>query len=213
MPYNVVDGDEFDVTFVTLYEQTQAGNNSFRIRAVVAPGMEVTDQQVINTLGFIVGPLYKAYLASNCRYSGATIRRVLGGGDQPKSKWSVVEAGVGLSDPPVLPRQAALLLSLYTDLAGRKYRGRTYWPFIPSEYLSADGTPAPVLLGLVDSITTVILADTNIPGAGINVITVQFGLHPAGGTWQQFRTALLHDQFATQRPRSDFGQMNKSPFT
>lgn len=78
---------------------------------------------------------------------------------------SVVTVGLaGEQAVTPLPNETALVVTLYTGLVGRSYRGRNFWPGMPTNLMEANGTVAAASLAglqttfeaLIDELPTVV---------------------------------------------------------
>jgi hypothetical protein len=83
----------------------------------------------------------------------------------------------GAIGSPSLPNNVAVCVTLFTDLAGRSYRGRSYMPGIPESYVTLSGISsmlagdyAGVFIDLVDTLSTA--------GYELVVTSFQTGLAP-----------------------------------
>lgn len=211
MPYAIQNNDEFRLTLWCRWSDQESQND---LRILVRTGVLflATDQDLLGLLSTTWGPLMTSGFATDASYSGATLRRVIGAGAQPITKFSILGSAAGTSTTPTLPRQVTGLISLYTDVAGKKNRGRFYYPFPATEWLSADGSPAPVFVGAtLGDIATEVTNETTVV-IGAQPVKYQYGLHNPAGDWLKYETSRQHDRWATQRKRGDFGQQNRNPF-
>jgi len=215
MAYSVEFGDEFRWSIYCRH-RGQESINQVRVRVIqtLVP-LSGTDQDLCDQLSSTVAPFMTASFTTETRYEGSTIRRVASiiGGGQPVTKFSILGTAAGTLAPPTLPAQVAGLVSLYTDVGGKKYRGRFYYPFVAQSEQEADSSPDPAFVGTtLGDIGALLTSVVTILHTGVPTFKVHFGLHPAGGDPQQFTYFKAHDAWATQRRRSDFAQLNRSPF-
>lgn len=120
-------------------------------------------------------------------------------------------AGTGTSGVNALPKQSCGLTSWKTALGGRKYRGRTYWPFMGTAMVTGDGVPSAGAQTLLANATVAVL-NLTAPNVGGRSATVQLSVfHRSDGTSTPITTGLIKPAFATQRRRGDFGRLNSSP--
>jgi hypothetical protein len=128
---------------------------------------------------------------------------------------SVTGAGPGTGGAIALPRQTAGLTHWSTHLAGRAYRGRTYWPFPATAHDTGDGTPTTAYVTAINAIASGLVAITGISGSGtagcnfvINHRKNKAGIIPP----QTFIISGTSEaKWGTQRRRGSFGRPNVSP--
>lgn len=81
-----------------------------------------------------------------------------------------------------LPNETAIVVTLYTGIVGRRFRGRNFWPLTSTTYMEADGTLAgatvtalqdtfdALIAGLVTEGTFVLAVHSEV-GAMVNQVT------------------------------------------
>lgn len=107
------------------------------------------------------------------------------------------------------PKQAAAIIQKRTGLAGRKNRGRAYFPFIPADFLLANGEltgAARVTYG----VSAVILLGDQVLTFGGNSVTMKAALFHKGVpvTTTDITGYVVGPKIGTQKRRGDYGRTN-----
>lgn len=124
--------------------------------------------------------------------------------------------GVGTGGAVALPRQTAGITHLTTALAGRAYRGRSYWPFPSVTHDQGDGVPTSAYASLIGTAIGGLLLLSAISTAG-RTATIQMVLNHRknkAGVIPPITPIVLtfaEQKWATQRRRGSFGRPNVSP--
>jgi len=190
----------------------QAGLMVHHYRCSASGGAGVTDQNAVDALSTIFAPLVKAMLSINAAYAGATLQII-----RPNLRptvYSTNSNGIGMVAGDPLPRQAAGLITLRTNEAGRKGRGRKYVPF-PSEGDNANGVgPAPAYMANAATLGAAFVAQrviTAMVGDTATLVPVIYHrANPIGSP--DVSSYFVRAKWATQRRRGSFGKPNQSPF-
>jgi hypothetical protein len=128
---------------------------------------------------------------------------------------SILLAGAGTGGTDALPRQVAGLTAWKTALAGRAFRGRTFWPFPSAAFDTGDGVPT----------AAAVTAYTNLAVEALNFVTVGDVTNRSiialvirnkpvrGVPWTSTPVTVgtTFNKWATQRRRGTFGRANVSP--
>lgn len=125
--------------------------SSFGLKVASAPTQSDLDA-MINS----VAAQYKLIIKSPGRFEGARLLIGQDGGD-PIELNSVSGAGVGSAAVASLTPQVQILVRKGTALAGRRNRGRTFWPDTPETNVQNDGTLDSALITSYQTVATDLL--------------------------------------------------------
>jgi len=206
----LLDGDLLIVR-IAMFHTDQAGLNIRHYRVSNSQGAGVTDQEVVDALDLLYEFDYKASLSSAATYRGVSVQKFLPA-PPLQAVFSTVSAGIGglVGDP--LPKQVAGLVTLRTQFAGRKFRGRMYIPF-PSESVNeVDTQPSAAYIASIAAIGTNMIAQQSIGLAPDTADVTPVLFHRLGGTTDDLTSRVASPLWATQRRRGDFGRKNILPF-
>jgi hypothetical protein len=162
----------------------------------VATPPTITD---LNAFSTSLSAYYRGQIKSPGTYDG--IRALIGqdGGD-PVELNSVAGAGAGTTNVEMVPPQVMVLLRKTTALAGRRNRGRTFWPDLQETHVTSAGALSSTML---TSLTTTASDILSLFSAG-TVFDGMVLLHATGDTDPTPVTAYTPDPMvATLRPRFD----------
>lgn len=192
----------------------QASVNTWYYRADTDVGLGGDDAVAAALLDTTLAPLIKPMLNNNVVYRGVTlqIHRLT---QDYIAQVGNAHSGAGTGGAISLPRQTAGLTSWKTALAGRAFRGRTYWPFPSSSHDVGDGSPTAGYTTLATAMTAAVEGVAFL-GDGTNYTNVHFVLRakPTRGVpWST--TSIIQGQvstfWATIRRRGSYGRANRSP--
>lgn len=202
--------DVYEIKYAT-YCAGNAGINVLHYACTAVAGTGSTDIQLATQLDALMAPLYKACMAGIATYYGIRAQRVT---PLPKSLSVVVSPniGVGLAGAAALPGQVCGIITLQTAIAGRKNRGRVYVPFPASAQNDAtNDTPVGGYKNEIQSLG-VGLTSTIVAGVGGNTSTmVPVIYHRKDSTFTLVVSIRANQKWATQRRRSNYGQLNPYP--
>lgn len=172
-----------------------------------------TDQDVATAFDTTLAPLYKAVLNDNASYRGivAQILRLTPTRILFADVFAVGNTGVGTAGAISLPTQTSGLVGFYSNLAGRKYRGRWYISFPASADDSGTGYPQASYLSRVSAIAAGILGISMISSGGRTAAGVPSLVNRTTYATTPITTYSTRLNWATQRRRSAFGRANSSP--
>jgi len=188
----------------------QASVNTFHYQVNVVGSPGATDLDVAVTLDAALAGLYKPFLNNNATYRGVTVQII-----RPLpikiDVISVGAPGAGTGGAIASAHQVSGLTSWYTATAGRKGRGRTFWPFPPTAFTSGDGTPTAGSVTIMDAIASAVFGYSTVVNGGRSA-TVQFGIYSRTlGTLTPVVTRITRGVWATQRKRGAYGRANVAP--
>jgi len=135
----------------------------------------------------------------------------------------VVESARGLSAFPVglvaggcVPTQVAAVVTKRSGVAGRAYRGRLYWPFLPDAFTDAQGELTAIAAANVEAATQALFNPFTITLGPNSVSFIPVIVHavtddnPLPLTYQPVILFSCSLRLGTQRRRGDYGALNKA---
>lgn len=187
----------------------QVSNNVFykRVTATTGESLELNELASLaaNAYSFLWTPMMSVYSA----FYGVKVELVV---PIAIPQWGFFALNVvGDANQPLLPRQSAGIVTWRTSLVGKRYRGRTYFPFPSTLHCESDGTPTPGYKVLLEDVIDVFAQNEVLTGAGGSVTwrTSVYSRINQGSYPVQSGTA--RDKFATQRRRGSYGKANSLP--
>lgn len=186
-------------TFCSAGPQNGINVFSYQVTGVVGGG--VTDQDVANALSTRVAPLFTDYFTPAVFYNGLRAQ-VIRPGLKPFVT-STNGAGTGLIVSDILPPQTALLLSLRTNVAGPRGRGRIYLPFWNEGQSDVNGIPTAGALAFATAWSNGMMAViTVLVGANTVTLTPVVVSRTPPETQIAVSSVVIRTRWATQRRRS-----------
>jgi len=215
----LLNGDIF-VARVYCTSGDQVSINSFYYKFIASAGIQPTDQDVATNLDTVFAPLYKLVLADTDTYNGTQVQIVdpFTPGPTPAAVFDNTNGGLGSIAAAVLPRQTCGISTWQTNFAGRKFRGRTYWPFPTLSFDVGEGVPTNAAVVAYQNIAVGALGFTFIAGFAGTFEQVLFhrnfphAVPPILPTADVITNVLTHKKWATQRRRGSYGRPNVAPF-
>lgn len=188
----------------------QEAVNTFHYLVTAAGGTPATDLDVLTTMDTAAASLAKAIIPSNARFDG-WLGAIISRDPPPVTVQSTAGAGAGASGIIPFPKQATGITSWYTANAGRAFRGRTYWPFLSSNYADTNGEINTGGVTAMDALAAAIQAISAINVTG-RTATIQFGIyHRKTKSMSPIVVRTTRRTVATQKRRGDFGRPNTAP--
>jgi len=203
-------GDKLRVIFYCRCND-QLGLNVRYFEVATKTGLGVSEEAIANSMFDAYDSLYAALLSNQASFAGVTVQKVA---PLPKGTvFSSTDAAVtGIGGAELLPKQVSGLISLYTTIGGREYRGRMYVPFPEMEANTTGGLPDTGYLALLNDLA--IFADNTITstvGADANsMFPVVYSRKL--DVYTRLDRGVRRTKWATQRRRGDFGPVNLTPF-
>jgi len=188
----------------------QASVNTVFYKVVSVGTPASTDADFAQTLDSAIGAVLITMLNNNASYRGVQGQIVF---PLPVrvAAFNTASAGAGTSGATALPRQASGLISWKTNLAGRKFRGRTYIPFPATTSDTGNGIPTAGYITALSSFATALLNMTAL-ATGCLTSTISLGVHSrVAHTTTDISSSLSQNRWATQRRRGSYGRQNISP--
>lgn len=170
-----------------------------------------TDAHVAAQVDGVVGTLYKSAMSKFARYQGVTAQIIKPTMYIPSQ--NNTSAGIGINDGDPIPAQAAGLVSLRSDLSGRKNRGRKYIPFPPEDYNNTSGDPSIDYQGILAGFASFWTSNLEVDGGGGNTAVLKpVVYHRATGTTTALTSYVVRKHWATQRRRGELNRGDVGPF-
>ena len=192
----------------------QASVNTFHYKVLTTVGLGGSDTVAAPLVEALFAPLYKAIINNNAKWDGLTLQIHRVTADYAAVP-ATANAGSGTGGAVSLPRQVAGLTTWRTALAGRKYRGRTYWPFPPAAFDVGDGTPTVAAVTAMNAVAT-LASGIAFLGDDINYSTCQLVIRNKPVTlvpWTSnaVTNGITNTHWATIRRSGSYGRPNISP--
>lgn len=130
-----------DVYKVRVYTKI-ATQNAFNVgywQTLTETGSGATLAQLVAFFDARFAAPYKAYMADSAEYMGVGVQKISPAPIQAEG-FTTANRGFGGVEEEMLPPAVAYVITMRTQFAGRKFRGRKYLPFWP-ETRSTSGTP------------------------------------------------------------------------
>lgn len=188
----------------------QVAINSFHYAITAVGGSPATDQDLCTDFASVVASLIKATLPNEAQWRGV-LANILGRLIPPIGVQDTLGAGPGTNGILPLPKQACGITSYYTTLTGPKYRGRTYWPFLASNFADVNGEITNAGKAALAAVVAALVAFTTTSVGG-RTATHEFVIyHRDTNTSNAVKNTLARNTVATQRRRGDYGRPNVPP--
>lgn len=204
-------GDILEVEVLTL-QGNQIGVNMlhYAVRTTVAPVPSL--QQIANAVDNALHIQYKQILNNTATYRGVAVANV--SGLRTTQFIANPNAGGGSAGASALPTQVRGVLSYYTQLAGPRYRGRSYIPFPPTIAGDSSGMPTAGYVTFLAILLVAIVGPIVVPNGGGSASLGLVVAHRNGlvYTGSDVVTAYARNKFATQRKSGAYGRPNLNPF-
>lgn len=198
--------DILEVKLFTEFED-QLGVNVIHTKVIAVAGTGADFSAALTYLWSTYRPHWRALVNNNCRVARISIQKVfpLPRGAAAYDDTSATD-GTGGADP--IPAQVSGIITRFTALAGRKYRGRVYIPFPATVFNATDDTPSAAYVTALDLFADDITGTDEI-GAGGNTFQMQSCIfHRADNTSTPTLNWRSNKKWATQRRRGNYGQPN-----
>jgi hypothetical protein len=202
--------DLYVVRLVTSMDlQTAINVRHYKVTAKVGTG--ATDAQIASAINTQFVATYRDMMSQAAVWRGVDVRRILPAPPGVPTAHVALANGLVLAD--ALPAQAAFVITLRTNFAGKRYRGRVYIAFPGESDNGPNGNPTAAAFARLDLLAVKFSQTLAGVGAGGNtndiapvVYSKKFGL----------QTTIIgttsRDRWATQRKRGGHGRPNPPPF-
>lgn len=202
-------GDLMEVKFYCLQAE-QVGINVRHYAVTAMAGAGLTELQLAIGFATLLAPKYKQLIAEGARFEGVGVRKIR---PLPVSMeaFSANGSGPGTVTGDTLPRQVTGLLSLRTNEAGPRRRGRVYVPFPGEFHNAANAIPSAAYTNLLSELGDALKANASIT-SGANTADLRPVIWSrVGGTSADLTVVLARQKWATQRRRGSYGRPNAIP--
>jgi hypothetical protein len=193
----------------------QAAVNTYNFSIFGVSGGAVTDQDLSNALDLLTSTFYTTYMSSAATYDGVQTYFVLRSGALPAPVKTISSSGPGLTGPPTVPPNSALVLKYNTPVRGPGGRGRVYLPFAATAQVAPDGRSTVAMDVLVNSFASAMLVPFTLTSGGSSATAVWSLLtrhpSPAPPTTAQITQAESSQKFGQMHKRGSYGRPNASP--
>lgn len=192
--------------YVTMQEQTGIIVRHYRISDITGGP---TDADLADAVDAKVSVTLKDCLVQLASYRGVGVQRI---NPLPKTVevFNTMGQGVGTQAGEPLPKQVCAVITLRTQFAGPRYRGRAFVPFPAEADNGADAKPTAAMLArlvlFADKLDDALVVPPLGGGAAIPVVYSR-----KFGTREDILQASVRSRWGTQRRRGDFGATNISP--
>jgi len=192
----------------------------YKVTVVNPPGTSLGT--IVSTLDSLYAPIVKNMLCAAATYQGAMLRRVWPLPPSPPAAEDT-SRGPGLVAGELMPRQVAGVVSKFTAIAGRAFRGRAYTFFPSEDSNTANGTPSGAYLTSLDALAS-LMTQTHVIALGGSVTIQPVLFHrgstldppdpavPLEGSTTPIAGCRRRTGWGTQRKRGYFGRPNTPPF-
>lgn len=209
MPAALAVGDRVQVR-IWSSDAEQASVNTVYYKVISLAGTGASDARLATDFDAVIAAAMKNLLNVSARYDGVQVT-IVNRLPLPVSQTGNVNAGLGTRGINSLPRQAAGILSIRTDIAGPRGRGRLYLPF-PSGVDNTDpGRPLGAYITNAELLGADMLAFAST-GVGANTANLQWVV------WSKVHAAMIPvvnyivpPFWATMKKRGSYGRPNRSP--
>lgn len=205
-------GDILEARFVCEYQTgRQASYNIRHYRVSAKVGNGATMQELATLLSGSFHQTFKAVMSSSARFVGVGVRRI-----QPLpvtvESSDAANVGAGGVTGEILPTQVCGIITLRTQYAGPRYRGRVYVPFPSEASNDTTGEPIAAYNAAMVNLANVFAMTLTGGGAGnTNTIKPVIWSRKFGEPEDVVR-ADQRSKWATQRSRGMSGRKNVPPF-
>lgn len=192
------------------YVNSQIGQNAcdFQIGAQLGTGS--TLNALLNAWSTTVVSNWLPPMPSNVILTGTIAQlfdTITGKVTQSVVKEDGTNHGAGSAD--VAPTQVAFVVKKKTGLAGKKFNGRFFYPFLDAAQLTADGQIAGAYQTTIVAALSLTFGSQSLITAGNGYSVIPQILHrPAPLTGTIVSVIVSSGQLGTQRRRGDYGRRN-----
>lgn len=195
-------------SYTTVPNQTAVNRWHYWVTAI--GGSPGTDIDLLTSLNTLIAGDMKNQLPANATWKGF-MASIINRTPPPVPVQLTTGAGVGTIGVDCVAKQVCPIVSWYTANAGRKYRGRTYWPFMPVNWVDNYGEVVAAGSVAYDLTAGVLQNFTAVSNGGRTATVAMVIYHRVTGTHDNVVTRLTRATPATQKRRGDYGRPNVSP--
>jgi hypothetical protein len=201
--------DVLEVRFVCK-APTQYAFNVRHFRVTAIGGGQPTLDTAVLAMSAKFGPLYKACMSSTATFYGCDVRRLL-----PSLSLAVqtkTGSGAGTVAGDLMSTQTAGVISLRTNLPGKKFRGRMYIPFPGETDNDVNARPVAALLSNYAALLLPHTQNTTYNNGADNFSAVGVIYHRSVKTETTIVSGFVRLDWGTQRRRSSINRPDRAPF-
>jgi hypothetical protein len=191
-------------------DSEQASVNTFHYLVDTVGTPAGTDADFNTGLESLVAATWKTLINNNATFKGTTTQ-IINRIPKPVYVTETGSAGVGSAGAIAGPRQAAGLISLKTNYAGSRYRGRSYIPFPSSTDMSGNGVPGSAYTTKLTTLNGILLAWVTVTTGGRSADFDLVVYSKKFSTTALVLTILARTAWATIKKRGTYGRPNTSP--
>lgn len=163
-------GDRFVLDVWLHWKGVYALNRrTWDLKVMLGPG-GATTEEIAALMGSDLVDCYRRAIGNDANFYGWSLLRTHPSNDGP---WINAFNQPGINTSPSLPPQVAVLIKMSTGLLGRRNRGRTYIPFVPSGFVGSNGNLTPTAMVRYEDLR--LLA---VQGLTVNDGVTQYGFVP-----------------------------------
>lgn len=157
----------------------------------------------------ITGELY-ALFTSQVQCLGMRVWERQIGGVAPAGRAGVIDDGSTGTNvaTTMLPLEVTGVLTTYSSFPGRKFRGRTYTPFIPSQAATASGQISNTYWGHLEDFKNAWYVGATIVGITGSATLTPVIYHKATHNSSFIINTVTQRKFGVQHKRGDYGRTN-----
>jgi hypothetical protein len=203
-------GDVFKIRYACRFGSQYALNIGHSVCTAVT-GVAPNLQELATGVRLLAGAFYPALLANDAEFYGVAVQRIY-----PTLSLEYTDASaplLGTAGAAPLPSQICGLISYYCDAAGRKFRGRAYYPFpAQADNTLLDGPQASYITRLGSLGNWYLSDNTYTSGTGGTAILRQGLYDKVSHAFTRFAYQFPRAFWATQRRRASNGFGDDAPF-
>lgn len=188
----------------------QIGLNVWHYFVSAVGASPATDQDFATDLHSVINTLMKTLIPNEVTWKGILVN-IINRTPLPIGVQDTFSGGTGLVGVQPFAKQAAPITSWYTASAGPKFRGRTYWSFVTSQYSDPGAELSVAGRTAINNVCAALFTYATTSVAG-RTATHQLSIyHRATKTATPITAYLTRLVVATQKRRGDYGRQNFPP--
>lgn len=196
---------------IRLRATSQLAMNVLHYRVIAVAGGGLSVSQMAQDIGLQFYAVYKFWMPANADYHSTQVQNLTFPASV-QAQDDLILPGIAAGN--MVPRQVSGLISLSTNTAGRRERGRIYVGFPSSAYVDANGELTAAGLVILSNIASVV-GPGLVVTAGAASTNLQLVIRhpdvpgpPPIVNGSDVTTVRAEEGLATQRRRGDFGRPN-----
>jgi len=185
-------------------QQTALNDLYYNATSISGGGATDVDFAAAVSTAFAAG--YKALIEPLCGFAGVRVSRVAP--TITPSFLDATDAGAGTNASTMLPTQVTAVLTKGTPFAGRKYRGRIYFPFPTAADVGAGGVVSGGYIAVLAVLCAQFLSNITAGSAGNTAVMTPVLWHRSTRSTTQLTNFSVSSLWGTQRRRGNYGRPN-----